>query len=196
MIKLDNMEIKYLGSRTVWLKGKKEVVVINPEENKIPVDCRIVVVTEKNSSYLGQDEKKVVVKGPGEYEIGGVEIKGWPVGKKGVIYRLDLDGLAIGVIGQLEEILDNNLSDKVGGFDILIFDIGCSLIKGKDWRELAKKWGVNYLIPVGGKPDSKVLVTFLDEVDEEGLEPIESLKVDKDNLPDGLEIVLLKVEEK
>ncbi|HPD44895.1 MAG TPA: hypothetical protein PK131_01820, partial [Candidatus Woesebacteria bacterium] len=66
----------------------------------------------------------------------------------------------------------------------------------KDWRELAKKWGVNYLIPVGGKPDSKVLVTFLDEVDEEGLEPIESLKVDKDNLPDGLEIVLLKVEEK
>jgi hypothetical protein len=33
---------------------------------------------------------------------------------------------------------------------------------------------------------------FLDQVDQEGLEAVESLRVDKNDLPDGLELRVLK----
>jgi len=58
---------------------------------------------------------------------------------------------------------------------------------------LAKKWGANYLIPVGYIEKDNNLVKFLDEVDAEGQEEIDFLKVEKENLPDGMEVVVLKI---
>ena len=63
-------------------------------------------------------------------------------------------------------------------------------VTAKMLMEWSKKWGANYLIPVGYSEEE--LKKFLDSVDEEGLEPIESLKTTRDELPDGLEIVVLK----
>ena len=36
-------------------------------------------------------------------------------------------------------------------------------------------------------------VKFLDEVDSEGQEEVESIKMEKENLPDGMEVVVLKI---
>jgi hypothetical protein len=40
-----------------------------------------------------------------------------------------------------------------------------------------------------GSPE---LVSFLNLADNEGLEPVISQKIDKDNLPEGMEVILLK----
>ena len=56
--------------------------------------------------------------------------------------------------------------------------------------DLAKKWGANYLIPINYNDDE--LKKFLSETDNEGTESTEGLKVDKDSLPDGLEVVVLR----
>ena len=82
--------------------------------------------------------------------------------------------------------------EKINGIDVLIVNIDECKIKGKMFLDLAKKWGANYLIPVGYKKDGDSLKKFLDEVDEEGLEAVESLKIDRDNLPDGLEVIILQ----
>jgi len=185
------MEIKYLGSLTVLLKGKKESVTINPEAGEIKKESRIIIYTDKKRK-LEIDKEKVFIRGPGEYEIGGVEIKGWGIDDKNLIYLIEIDGVIVGFLGESEEVLTDKMIEKITGIDVLIASISKTKLSGKMLQDLAKKWGANYLIPIGYKTGDELIKKFLDDVDEEGLEAVDILKIDRDNLPDGLEVSLLK----
>jgi hypothetical protein len=97
------------------------------------------------------------------------------------------------IVGGLKQELSEKKIDRIEEADVLIVypEVG-SLIGYKMSKELAKKWGANYLIPISN--NSEILNKFLDEADNEGLEASDSLKIEKaEDLPDGLEIKLLKV---
>ena len=81
--------------------------------------------------------------------------------------------------------------EKISGVDVLIADISNG-IGPKEILNLAKKWGANYVIPAGYDQGDAAIKKFIDESDIEGQELMESLKVDKDNLPEGTEVVILK----
>ena len=66
-----------MGDNGVYIKGKKENVWINPTQNDFSSKnevARICIFTEKERNFvkLGQEADKVVICGPGEYEVGGV----------------------------------------------------------------------------------------------------------------------------
>ena len=190
------MEIKFLNNSTVFLKGKKESVLIDPTqtdyvENKN--SSRIIVYTsgDFNEGTLSNDEK-IIIKGSGEYEIGGIEIMGINGEDGNTVYRIVIDGFVLVILGKISQELSSKRIERIDSTDILLAPtkIGdkCSFKLAKEW---AKKWGANYLIPVEEDGDS--LKRFLDEADEEGLEKVDSLKLEKqEELPDGLEIKLLK----
>jgi len=197
MIELKHMEIKFLENQSVYLKGKKENVLINPveyirEDNKYP--SRIFLFTADKYDGMGFDGDKILIRAPGEYEVGGVEINGYNSGNDNTFYILHIDGIKLVFLGDLEESLSDKRIEKIDSADVLMAPV---LIKnsasGKLVLDWAKKWGVNYLIPIGYSDDNKDnLDKFLDQADQEGLEAIESLKVDKNDLPDGLELKVLK----
>lgn len=190
------MEIKLLNDSTIFIKGKKENVLIDPTETEINENknsSRIIIYTsgDFNDGSLINNEK-IIIKGGGEYEIGGVEIMGVNGEDGNTVYRIVVDGIIMVILGKIFQELTPKRIEKIDSTDILLVPtkIGdnCSFKLTKEW---AKKWGANYLIPVGGDSDS--LKKFLDEADEEGLEKVDSLKLEKqDELPDGLEIKLLK----
>ena len=190
------MEIKFLSNSTIFLKGKKENVLIDPSEKEInesKYSSRIIVFTsgDFNEGTL-LDNEKIIIRGSGEYEIGGVEIMGINGEDGNTVYRIVIDGFVLVVLGKIIQELSSKRIEKIDSTDILLAStkIGdkCSFKLAKEW---AKKWGANYLIPVTENEDS--FKQFLDEADEEGLEKVESLKLDKqEELPDGLEIKLLK----
>lgn len=193
VILLLHMEIKLLDKYSALIKGKKETILINPSKELLEKDkiSRIVIFTKNDenlSNFLGE---KIIVAGAGEYEIGGVEIWGSDVENNKTIYNIKIDGVSLMMLGELIEPLNDKKIEKIQGVDVLIaptiIDNKTSFKLIKDW---AKKWGVNYLIPTGDENDLKA---FLDEADEEGIEPIDSLKVEVENLPDGLELRLLKI---
>jgi len=188
------MEIKYLGKKTIFLKGKKESVVVNPDERMANKDRpRIVIKNETKIEVDGEEGNRVVVMGPGEYEIGGIEINGFSAGVGETFYSVTIDGVTVGILGQLKEQLNDKRVDKIGGVDVLVADIGeGSKLGAKAIMSLAKKWGANYVIPVGYNSDNGDLKKFMDESDTEGQEAVEILKVDKDNLPEGSEVIILK----
>lgn len=191
------MEIKFLNKSTIFLKGKKENVLIDPTEKEIVENksvSRIIVYTngDFNQMNLANDEK-IVVRGGGEYEVGGVEITGINGEDGNTVYRIVIDSFVLVVLGKINQELTPKRIEKIDSTDILLAPtrIGdnCSFKLVKEW---AKKWGANYLLPVEDG-DDKSLEKFLDEADEEGLEKTDSLKLEKqDDLPDGLEIKLLK----
>jgi len=187
------MEIKYIKERTVLIKGKKENVLIDPGKS-IPDKSRprVVIFTIPELVSRGSAVNEVLIAGPGEYEVGGVEINGYSAGNGVTFYTMVVDGVNIGVVGKLEEFLSDKKIDKVTGIDVLLVDVNNEKNVGtKKILELAKKWGANYVVPVGESEDES-MKKFVDEADAEGGELSESLKVDKDNLPDGTEVVLLK----
>lgn len=189
-----HMEIKALGCHSALIKGKKEIILINPSEDYLKKDksSRIVVFTSEDFDGIGLMDNKVLIRGPGEYEVGGIEILGLAGGEGKTIYTINVDGISVLVLGQLDEVLSDKKVEKINSIDVLLAPISIgdksSFKLVKEWT---KKWGVNYLIPMGD--DKEMLNKFLDEADEEGIEPLESLKVEKENLPEGLELKLLKI---
>lgn len=190
------MEIKYFSDKCFSIKGKKESVLVDPKMsdlNDSKLASRVVVCTMDGFDYWEPENgDRVVIRGPGEYEVGGMEITGYKGGGEGnTIYTIVAEGVTVGVLGEMKESLTDKKVEKVNGVDVLLVSIGGENKVGyKAMVELAKKWGANYLVPVNYNDDD--LKKFLDETDNEGTEPADSLKVDKDSLPDGLEVVVLK----
>ena len=190
------MEIKVLENQSIFLKGKKESILINPSEKKredSKYSSRIFLFTAEKYDGMGFNSDKILIRAPGEYEVGGVEINGYPVGEN-TIYIIHIDGIKIVFLGDLDETLSDKRIEKIESADVLMAPV---LIKdsssGKLVLDWAKKWGVNYLIPMGYSDEDKTnLDKFLDQADQEGLEAVESLKIDKDDLPDGMDLKVLK----
>lgn len=189
-----HMEIKLLNDYAVFLKGKKENVLINPSEEEIKSsnnNSRIVLFTSDEFDGIGYLNEKILISGPGEYEIGGVEINGFNGEDGNTIYKVIIDGVSLVVLGKLEHDLTPKRIEKIDSTDVLLAPVMIGKEASfKSVKEWSKKWGVNYLIPLFDNNES--LKVFLDAADEEGLETIESLKIEKSDLPDGLEFKLLK----
>lgn len=195
VVELLHMEIKIIDNYSALLKGKKESVLINPSEDYLKKDkgkSRILIFTGDEFNGIGFLNNGVLIKGAGEYEIGGVEVVGVDIKNNQTIYTIYIDGVLVLVLGKLKEELSEKEINSINGVDVLLtpinFGENLSYKLVKNW---STKWGVNYLIPMG--EDKEMLKKFLDASDEEGLEGMESLKVEKEELPEGLELKLLKI---
>lgn len=65
------MEIAKINEKSLRIKSKNTSFIVNPEKK---VDEEIVILTEPPADYSNFQDK-IVISGPGEYEIGGVSIK-------------------------------------------------------------------------------------------------------------------------
>lgn len=189
------MEIKCIGKNSYSLIGKNESVLINPTDEqlkKYQSKSRIIIFSRENYFKKGINNNRVVIFGPGEYEVGGVEIKGFSSGDNSVIYTILVDGVEVGYLGDIQLALSDKKIEKIDGLDVLLAPVdGKEIGDGKIVHDWAKKWGANYLIPFGYEKGDGKLEKFLDQMDQESLKPVDSLKINADSLPEGMEVVVL-----
>ena len=102
------------------------------------------------------------------------------------MYSLTIDGVKVITVGKIEGEINDRKKEKLEEADVLLLEMSANSV------EIAKKSAANYLVPVAYENEEKELKIFLDAFDREGLEKVDSLKVDKDSLPEGVEVVLLK----
>lgn len=188
------MEIKLIDKWTILIKGKKESVLVDPVLDKLlnKDGSRIILYTIDGFTHNDFSGDKVVIRGAGEYEVGGVEILGLQNDKSEAVYVVQIDGIKIVILGRLSQVLPDKKIKRIDSVDVLITPVSFGdEMSFKTVNIWAKEWGVNYLLPISGG-DKEALDKFLDAADEEGLEAIDSLKVEREELPDGLEVKLLK----
>jgi hypothetical protein len=189
------MEIRYLGKKAIAVKGKKEIILVNEDFAKSKINSRVSIYTDHENVSPVFFDKGIVIAGAGEYEVGGVDINGWVDGSGGTLYTINVDGIKVMFLDSIDKELDDKKIEKIDGVDVLVVSIDkLNGISGKNYLDLAKKLGANYLIPIGFDKGDEKINKFLDDVDEEGLDYVDFLKIDKDDLPDGLEIKLIKNE--
>jgi L-ascorbate metabolism protein UlaG (beta-lactamase superfamily) len=142
------------------------------------------------------------VVGAGEYEIQGVEIKGFSInGDKDAIktaFLVHAEGIYLGFLGGLEHLPDPKIIEELGGVDILFVPAGGKPhIEQEHIGKLIKQINPKIVVPAfykvpGLKRNAETLDAFLKELGKKEIAE-EKLTIKKKDLPASLEIHALKL---
>jgi len=148
------------------------------------------------------DKKPFTIIGPGEYEIGGIFIKGFASktsygGKEmnNTIYLVTLEDMNLIFLGALSNLeLPNEVKEAIDDVDVLFMPIGGDgVLSPAEAHKLAVKLEPKIIIPMhienGG---GNALKTFLKEEGLDSVKPVDKLTIKKKDLigKDGEIIVL------
>ncbi len=169
------MDITYYGHSSFKITAsssplgvrQKVSVVTDPFDPKMvglkfpSVEGDIVTVSHDHADHNSIDKVtgyKKVVNGPGEYEILGVSIMGYPTyhdaknGQergKNTVYTIEVEGLRLAHLGDLGHTLSDDLIDELGDVDILMLPVGGFYTIGpKEATEIITKIEPYYVIPM------------------------------------------------
>lgn len=223
MVRMTTMDITYLGHSAFKLKGKEATVVTDPYDKKMvgfampAVSADVVTVSHDHEDHsavtqvggTARRQAPYKVTDPGEYEINDVGVFGWGSFHdetkgadrgKNTIYSILVDGVRVVHLGDLGEVMSDDVVDGLGTVDVLLVPVGGTWTIGpKEAAIVIEKLSPSIVIPMHYKtPAHKGDFTQLLEVTEflkvmgvPDLQPTDRLKVTEDNLPEETQVVLL-----
>lgn len=129
------MEVEYKGANALAFKVGSVNLAVDPKlahlgQKDLKVDGYIEVVTSAQFAAGPDAEPKIVINGPGEYEVSGISIRGistrlyHETASKAVIYRLDIAGFRVAVLGHTVAQLSENQLEDIGIVDIVAIPVG------------------------------------------------------------------------
>jgi L-ascorbate metabolism protein UlaG (beta-lactamase superfamily) len=198
------MIITYDGIESVKVSHGDLTIAINPisKESKFKLTnfgSDIVLITANHPDLNGvetatrQGKEPFVIKGPGEYEVKGLFVRGF--GSKTVyggqerintVYTFELDGIKVLYLGAIsDKDLDSKAKEDLGDIDIVFVPIGGDdVLSPEEAYKMAAKREPKIIIPIhfGAVGQEDALVKFLKEADATDVKPIDKLTLKKKDL--------------
>ncbi len=208
------MEISWLGHSCFIIKGKEKIVITDPYNPSLGYslgqpEADIVTLSHLHPghSYIeGIANNPKQIKGPGEYEIGGVFITGiatfhdnekGEIEGKNTIYLIEIDGMALCHLGDLGHRLTPQLAEELGVIDILFLPVGeISTIPLHIAVEIVGQLNPHIVIPMHYKTDAldmnlQPVDEFLKKMGIRQPEVKTNLSVTQSSLPANTQVVVL-----
>lgn len=200
------MIISYLGKQCVKFSLGDVTIAVNPPAKNAPsgialsrFGADIAFVSAPHADYNGVDllshgdRVPFIVRGPGEYEVKDIFIKGAAVpttidGQESIVtvYRFSLDNMSIGFVGPLaEKKLPPEAKELLDGVDILCVPIGGKgTLTPSDAYALAVSCEPHIVIPLdyGSDRDKGALATFLKEAGSENTAHLDKLTIKRKDI--------------
>lgn len=160
----------------------------DPKAAKFGADAALISL--RDPMFNGSDnvsfgsKEPMIIDGPGEYETGGVFVRGFPSegpdGKINTIYTTIIDGIRLCHLGGLAKpTISMEVLGDIGAIDVLFVPIsGGNFLTPKDAIKLATSLEARIIVPVL-YDDGAELKTFLKEAGEEKVEPVDKLSIKK-----------------
>lgn len=213
------MEITWYGHSCFRLTERNFVnVVTDPFDNKVvgyePLKLKAEIVTISHDAPGHNNSGAVkgtthVLKGPGEFEIGGVFITAVQTDSvsrsakskdnvRNTIYVFDYDGITVAHLGDLQKIPTQSEVELLGTVNVALIPVGGGTsLNASKAAEVISMLEPNLVIPMHySTPDSKIKLDEINKfVKEMGLSkqaPLPLLKVSRSSLPDETHVVLLE----
>lgn len=180
------MDITYLGHSSFKIRTKTATIITDPFDPQMvglkfpPQEADIVTISHDHGDHNFLEKisgVKKVVAGPGEYEISGISIIGFPSFHdtksgaergKNTIYVYEADGLRLAHLGDLGHTLSDELVSQMGTIDILMIPVGGAFtIDPKQASEVEGKIDPYFVLPMHYK------VPGINEQTFGKLEPVE-----------------------
>ncbi|TXG77170.1 Zn-dependent hydrolase [Patescibacteria group bacterium] len=129
------MEIEYKGANCVTISTKKATLVIDPKLSHVglkDVTPKESIVVATQADLLVAGDSLVVIDRPGEYEVRDISITGSAAelmidhdkGGRSTIYRLDIGGTRLAVVGHVAAPLTEDQLESLGVIDVAIVPVG------------------------------------------------------------------------
>lgn len=157
------LDIEYKGGNCVKITTKKSSLVIDPKIDKLGLKNQdasgcIQLVTEEENTLVNAGSS-LLINCPGEYEVGDFIVKGMAVkrsissendSKDGILYRVEVCGVRIAVLGNIDKNLDEEMFEKIGVVDVVIIPVGGGgyTLDPSDAANLCRKIEPSIVIPV------------------------------------------------
>jgi L-ascorbate metabolism protein UlaG (beta-lactamase superfamily) len=209
------MDITWYGHACFRLYQRGASVVTDPYEKSIGYElprlrADIVTISHDHPGHRNAGpvrNKKLIITGPGEYEVRGVFITGIATfhdGKKGrtrgrnTIYLYDFDGLKICHLGDLGHIPSQAQVEALNSVDVLLIPVGgVSTLNAAQAAEMVSLLEPKLVVPMHYRLPSLAfkldpVSKFLKAMGLDDVSPQETLSVTKANLPDETQVILLK----
>ena len=210
------MIVTYLGKQFFKLTHGDLTVAVNPISANAPCGVRsarfganVALSSLSHPDYNGVDhvshgdKNPFVISGPGEYEIGGMYIKGifnesTISGKAyaNTMYEINWEGVKLCFLGALGRPLVARELEEIGTPDILFVPIGGKdVLSPKDAYKLSVALEATVTVPMdyGSDMEKDALKIFLKEAGYEGMKPKEKLPVKKKDLEDEEDVCVLSI---
>lgn len=176
------MDISLLDKTSVKIKFKKVNFIIDPTSKiqKTNADC--VLAFDQNNFDTGKlVDYRLVIKGPGEYEVGGVKVVGVKEGD-GLYYSLIAGETAVilGKVGNLGKILD-----KLDEHRVAVLNVDSELN-----QSIITTIEPKYLILYGEKA-SQELSSLNKEVVEKKTASSQKININEEKSPEEIELSVL-----
>lgn len=203
------MQINYLGHFTFRIRLNRQIIVIDPfeekDDNLMPKTKGDIITfsySPINKDALDRIKKDnpFIVQGPGEYEVNEISIFGIPTYEKkeekeengsNTIYVFMGKDLRICHLGRLKDNLSDKQLDEIDGANILLVPVG-----NKDF--LSEEKAVKLINQI--EPEIVIPMNYnsVDEFIEEGgwgkVETKDRLVTNKSKLPEETKVVILEPE--
>ena len=209
------MIITYHGAEFFKVQFGDKIIAFNPisKDSKLKgarfgADVALVSLNHKDMNGVEAlgfgDRQPFAIAGPGEYEIKGVFIKGYPsesayggpdsskaaAGKEkniNTIYSVSLEGMNLCFLGALKSgsPVPPEVQEPLDGIDVLFAPIGGDgVLSASEAYKLSVKLEPKVVIPMhyGMNGDKNSLKTFLKESGEEDVKPIEKFTFKRKDL--------------
>lgn len=135
------MDLTWLGHGCFRLRGRNAVAItdpyppsLGPRLPKLEADLVTVSHEHENHAYVqAVREGARVVSGPGEYEVAGITVLGFPTfhdNQRGAergrntVYVIEVDEVRVCHLGDLGHALDESDLDEIGTIDVLLAPVG------------------------------------------------------------------------
>lgn len=179
---------------------KTDVVIKTLMTPLSPEDEKPVAANDQDATIGGSEA--VVIAGPGEYEVKGIQITGWPLMKSSgkdvlrSIFKIKTDDISVGLLGHLSAFNDPEILEELGDVDILIIPGGGEpYIKQADAAKLIRQIEPRMVIPSffkvpGLKRKSEDVAEFLKELGMKS-EPADKVSIKHKELGDKMQVAVL-----
>jgi len=193
------LDITWLGHGCFRLRGKNAAAVTDPYPPslglKLPkLEANLVTVSHphENHAYVQAVRDAFVIEGPGEYEVAGITVTGFPTfhdaergAQRGAntVYVIEVDDVRVCHLGDLGHKLNEDHLDEIGTIDVLLAPAGgrtsidaeaaAAVVRQIEPRVVVP---MHYAIP-GLKKELDGLDRFVKEMGATDVEPMNRLSV-------------------
>lgn len=201
---IKNMIITHHGADCFKVSFGDITIAVNPisknsklKSSKFGAD--ITLISSNDSEHNGSDntsrgeKDSFVIDGPGEYEVSGIFIKGFPSitnyqkeNSLNTIYTVQMEGINLCFLGAFKgESIPASAKSSTEDVDILFVPIGGDgVLSSSEAQKIAVQFEPKVIIPTHfeniGEPNS--LKNFLKEMGSENVKPVDKLTIKKKDM--------------
>lgn len=202
------MEIRWLGNSTFEIRSSAGIVVVDhqgalPKTSELEDENTIFAFSQgDHSNHPGGQHQ--VLTGPGEYEIGGLSVRGvaTPADDPAIsrdtntVYVVDADGMQVATLGNPGFQPSAQSVQQISKVDVLLINTEAQGLEPDELSTVIRSLEPKMIVPSGydseaGKP-SPAMLRLLTELGVKEVEPTPRLNISRSGLPDERTVVVLQ----